>query len=104
MSISTSPIVAPSTTSSRIEDEDFFDDYQSYSSRITRTQTKKSQLESYLEESELDLNMELDILEYWQQNVVRFPELAILARDLLTIPVSMVAPESAFSVGGKTIS
>ena len=98
------PIVVPSTTSSRIEDENFFDDYQSYSSRITRTQTKKSQLESYLEESELDLNMELDILEYWQQNVVRFPELAILARDLLTIPVSTVASESAFSVGGKTIS
>ncbi|XP_021750666.1 zinc finger BED domain-containing protein RICESLEEPER 1-like [Chenopodium quinoa] len=82
---STSPIVAPSTTSSRIEDENFFDDYQSYISRITRTQTKKSQLESYLEEPGLDLNMELDILEYWQQNVVRFPELAILARDFLTI-------------------
>uniref|UniRef100_A0A803MBB6 hAT-like transposase RNase-H fold domain-containing protein n=1 Tax=Chenopodium quinoa TaxID=63459 RepID=A0A803MBB6_CHEQI len=61
---STSPIVAPFTTSSRIEDENFFDDYQSYSSRITRTQTKKSQLESYLEESKLDLNMELYILEY----------------------------------------
>uniref|UniRef100_A0A803N854 HAT C-terminal dimerisation domain-containing protein n=1 Tax=Chenopodium quinoa TaxID=63459 RepID=A0A803N854_CHEQI len=41
--------------------------------------------------------MELDILEYWQQNVVKFPELAILARDLLTIPVSAVASESAFS-------
>uniref|UniRef100_A0A803LP37 BED-type domain-containing protein n=1 Tax=Chenopodium quinoa TaxID=63459 RepID=A0A803LP37_CHEQI len=101
---SNSPIVAPSTTSSRIQDENFFDGYQSYSLRITRTQTKKSQLESYLEESELDLNMELDILEYWQQNVVRFPELAILARDLLTIPVSTVASESSFSVGGKTIS
>uniref|UniRef100_A0A803MPJ3 hAT-like transposase RNase-H fold domain-containing protein n=1 Tax=Chenopodium quinoa TaxID=63459 RepID=A0A803MPJ3_CHEQI len=56
LTFSTSPIVAPSTTSSRIEDENFFDDYQSY-----------------------------NILEYWQQNVVRFPELAILTRDLLTI-------------------
>uniref|UniRef100_A0A803LA19 SRP54-type proteins GTP-binding domain-containing protein n=1 Tax=Chenopodium quinoa TaxID=63459 RepID=A0A803LA19_CHEQI len=91
---STSPIVVPSTTSSRIEDENFFDDYQSYSSRITRTQTKKSQLESYLKESELDLDMELDILEYWQQNAVRFSELAILARDLLTIPILLAAGDT----------
>lgn len=99
---STSPIVVPTPTSAI--DDDLFDDYHSYSSRSTRTQTTKSQLDSYLEDPERDLNSELNVLEFWQQTVVRFPDLASLARDLLTIPVSTVASESAFSLSGKIIS
>ncbi|KMT19294.1 hypothetical protein BVRB_1g013000 [Beta vulgaris subsp. vulgaris] len=99
---STSPIVVPTPTSGI--DDDLFDDYHSYSSRSIRTQITKSQLDSYLEDPERDLNSEMNILEFWQQNVVRFPDLASLARDLLTIPVSTVASESAFSLSGKIIS
>ena len=52
----------------------------------------------------LELNMELDVLEFWHGSSMRYPELSLMARDLLTIPVSTVASESAFSLGGKTIS
>ena len=55
-------------------------------------------------EAPLGHNIELDVLGYWQQSITKYPDLALLARDLLTIPVSTVASESAFSIGGKIIS
>jgi len=48
--------------------------------------------------------MELDVLEFWHGSFMRYLMLSIMARDPLTIPVSIVALESAFSLRGKTIS
>ena len=48
--------------------------------------------------------MELDVLELWSFSSMRYLELSIMPRDLLTIPVSVASSESAFIVGGKTIS
>ena len=45
-------------------------------------------------------NSKFDILAFWKSNQFRYPELAAMARDVLSIPVSTVASESAFSVGG----
>jgi len=42
-------------------------------------------------------------LAWWRLQGVRFPVLSILARDILTIPVSMVPSESAFSTAGRII-
>ncbi|XVF53859.1 hypothetical protein PTKIN_Ptkin05aG0133000 [Pterospermum kingtungense] len=39
----------------------------------------------------------------WKQSHFRYPELASMAQDVLTILVSMVASELAFSVGGKVL-
>ncbi|KMS98808.1 hypothetical protein BVRB_3g068830 [Beta vulgaris subsp. vulgaris] len=100
---SISPIVAPSPPSSGLG-QNYFEDYNSYNPRSISTQIGKSQLDVYLEDEALDMNSELDVLEFWHQNAIRFPELSKMARDLLTIPVSTVASESAFSLGGKIIS
>ncbi|CAH1436980.1 unnamed protein product [Lactuca virosa] len=45
----------------------------------------------------------INILEYWRRHRVRYPDLTTMARDILIILVSIVASESAFSVGGKVL-
>ena len=66
-------------------------------------QAQKTQLELYLDESRVDRNAKLDILAFWKGNEFRYPELAAMARDILSIPFSMVALESTFSVRGRVI-
>ncbi|XP_057795202.1 zinc finger BED domain-containing protein RICESLEEPER 2-like [Salvia miltiorrhiza] len=62
-------------------------------------------------ENELDLYLEerfkpfakLSVLEYWKVNANRFPRLARMARDILSIPITTVASESTFSIGGRIL-
>ncbi|MFQ6669135.1 hypothetical protein Gotur_034501, partial [Gossypium turneri] len=79
------------------------DDYKRYLNESS-TRSEKSQLDIYLEEPELELNSEIDVLDYWSKSSVRNNELSLLARDLLAIPTSTVASESAFSMGKKVIT
>jgi hypothetical protein len=46
---------------------------------------------------------DFDILSYWKGNEFRYPIVAAMARDILSIHVSTVASESTFSVGGRVI-
>jgi hypothetical protein len=64
----------------------------------------KSELEKYLGEDCEDIDStNFDILAWWKTNSSRFPILAHLARDVLAIPISTVASESAFSTGGRVL-
>ncbi|KAG8373471.1 hypothetical protein BUALT_Bualt11G0027700 [Buddleja alternifolia] len=65
----------------------------------------QSQLKLYLNEPLLDRKQfpYLDILDYWRSNHTRYFELALMARDILTIPIIIVASESAFSQCGRNI-
>lgn len=45
-----------------------------------------------------------DVLEFWKSNMSIFPVLAALARDILAIPITSVASESAFSMGGRIVT
>ena len=46
---------------------------------------------------------DFDILAWWKGYESRFPILSTMARDILTVPMSTVASESAFSTGGRVI-
>nr|XP_009779205.1 PREDICTED: zinc finger BED domain-containing protein DAYSLEEPER-like isoform X2 [Nicotiana sylvestris] len=65
----------------------------------------KTQLDLFMEEPNLDrkANPDLDVLAFWKENRLRFPELSLMARDVLSIPISTVASESTFSIGGRII-
>ncbi|KAG6502725.1 hypothetical protein ZIOFF_035012 [Zingiber officinale] len=66
------------------------------------------------EKSELDVDLEegchrhnpndaFDALGWWKLNTNKFPVLSTLARDILAIPITTVASEATFSVGGRVI-
>lgn len=80
-----------------------FDDYDLYVESTT-SQEEKSELDLYLAEPVKKLNENVDILDYWSKSAARYPQLARMARDILAIPVSSVASESAFSLSKKVIT
>ncbi|TYJ30966.1 hypothetical protein E1A91_A06G164700v1, partial [Gossypium mustelinum] len=84
-------------------DFDESDDYKRYLNESS-TMSEKSQLDIYLEEPTLELNSQIDVLDYWSKSSVIYNELSLLVRDLLAIPISTVASESAFSMGKKVIT
>lgn len=65
---------------------------------------QKSELEEYLEEKCKNRTEELDILRYWSKQVDRYPILSSMARDILCVPITTVASESAFSCSGHIIT
>lgn len=63
-----------------------------------------SELDHYLEEKVWQTNTEFDILSWWKTNGFKYPRLQKIARDILAIPISTVASESAFSTSGRLVS
>ncbi|KAL6141558.1 hypothetical protein ACLB2K_059846 [Fragaria x ananassa] len=64
----------------------------------------KSELQKYLDEERLDRKTkEFDVLSWWKMEQLRYPVLGHLACDVLTIPISTVASESAFSIAGRVL-
>ncbi|KAK8928487.1 hypothetical protein KSP39_PZI017404 [Platanthera zijinensis] len=66
-----------------------------------------NELDIYLKEELVcegdDLSKKFDILSWWKVNSTKYKILSLLARDILAIPVSTVASESAFSTGGRVL-
>ncbi|KAL2938003.1 putative AC9 transposase [Bienertia sinuspersici] len=45
-----------------------------------------------------------DNLEYWKSQSVSFPVMSRIAKDVLAIPITSIAVESSFSVGGRVLT
>jgi hypothetical protein len=60
----------------------------------------KTELDRYLAEECEEDTKKFDILDWWKRQSTRFLILSTLARDVLAIPISAVASESAFSTSG----
>ena len=63
----------------------------------------KTELEKFLSEDVEDDLSTFNILDYWKVNSSRFPILHRMVRDVLAVPISTVASESAFSSGGRIL-
>ncbi|KAF7802447.1 zinc finger BED domain-containing protein RICESLEEPER 2-like [Senna tora] len=72
----------------------------------TSSSAGKSELDQYLDEAALDSDFyeDLEVLQYWKDVQKRFPHLSIMARDVLSIPITTVASESAFSIGARVLT
>jgi hypothetical protein len=79
---------------------DFLSDFRKY----LLTCPQKSQLELYLEAPLRDFDEDMDVLEFWRNSSMHYPELSPMARDVLAIPMSTVASKSAFSMAGKVLT
>ncbi|KAG6487825.1 hypothetical protein ZIOFF_056560 [Zingiber officinale] len=72
----------------------------------TITSAGKSQLDLYLEESKLEFAyyQDLNVLEHWKNQNHRYPTLALMACDVLAIPITTVVSESTFSIGARVLT
>ncbi|KAL9687817.1 hypothetical protein QQ045_032224 [Rhodiola kirilowii] len=80
-----------------------FDDYIR---GLDASQNSKSELNTYLEDGIIrlgDVNDYFDPLDWWKSNSLKFRTLSKLACDILAIPLTSVASESAFSAGSHVI-
>jgi hypothetical protein len=63
----------------------------------------RTEIERYFAEDVEPPSKSFDALMWWKINSSKFPVLADVARDVLAIPITTVASESAFSTGGRVI-
>ena len=63
----------------------------------------KTELQKYLNEGLEEDEMGEDVLGWWKVHGPRYPVVAHMASDVLAVPASTVASESAFSTGGRTL-
>lgn len=69
----------------------------------SQNQNSVSDLDKYLEEPVFPRNCDFSVLNWWKVHTPRYPILSMMARDVLGTPMSTVAPESAFSCGGRVL-
>ena len=63
-----------------------------------------SEFELYTSEKVAPRTEQFDVLGWWKHNASKYPTLQCIARDILAIPMTTVALESAFSTSGRLLS
>ncbi|CAL1354099.1 unnamed protein product [Linum trigynum] len=84
-----------------------------YASNINHNTSTSSELQLYLADPLIpafgDIDgvsklLPFDVLQYWKDHQFRFPHLSKMAKDVLSIPITSVASESSFSLGGRILT
>ncbi|XP_031280054.1 zinc finger BED domain-containing protein RICESLEEPER 2-like [Pistacia vera] len=89
-----------------VETADDWDDFSQFLDVVETVEPTKSELDCYLGEGCHKCVGDLttfDALTWWKANSTKFPILSTMARDILAIPITMVASESAFSADSRVI-
>ncbi|GJW01839.1 zinc finger BED domain-containing protein RICESLEEPER 2-like protein [Tanacetum coccineum] len=83
---------------------DHLSQFDVYVQKTVSATPQISELTNYLSEPVKPRTPDFDVLAWWKVNARDFPTLALIARDVLAIPLSTVASESAFSTSGRFVS
>ncbi|XP_022148006.1 zinc finger BED domain-containing protein RICESLEEPER 2-like isoform X2 [Momordica charantia] len=67
----------------------------------SQSEGTKSDLDKYLEEPLFPRNVDFNVLNWWKVHTPRYPILSMMARNVLGIPMSKVAADSAFRTGRR---
>lgn len=101
---SSTPPAIPSTSSSDGLGKRSF---EAFLESEEESESVKSDLEIYLAEPTLrekpEVKSNFDVLMWWMVNESKFPILSVMAKDILSIPVTTVASEATFSAGKRVI-
>ncbi|WCJ24851.1 Zinc finger BED domain-containing protein RICESLEEPER 2 [Euphorbia peplus] len=77
--------------------------FDKYLHETSESQGEKSDLDKYLEEPLFPRSVDFNILNWWKVHTPRYPVLAMMACNILGIPMSKVTPELAFNTGKRVI-
>uniref|UniRef100_A0A7N2LNC3 Transposase n=1 Tax=Quercus lobata TaxID=97700 RepID=A0A7N2LNC3_QUELO len=98
-----------STSSATHKHDDTMRDYDLFVSNATTNIGQRgkdiiSEFELYTSEKVAPRTEQFDVLGWWKHNGSKYPTLQHIARDILAIPMTIVASESAFSTNGRLLS
>lgn len=82
-------------------DSDFLDLSSIYSAK-KKSEHWREEINRYLDIPEVQ--MDVDVLQWWKKNAALFPCLSKMARDILAIPASSVSVERFFSTGSLVMT
>lgn len=79
--------------------------FEIFDASAAATRSIKSDMDSYLNAPLVpQFDGDFDVLQFWKSQQALYPILACMARDVLAIPITSVASESTFSMGGRTFT
>ncbi|KAK6158982.1 hypothetical protein DH2020_006296 [Rehmannia glutinosa] len=82
-------------------------EFELWAQKLDTIVPNKSELDIYLEEGlyvcKDGVDTDFNALDWWKANTLKFRTLNNMARDILSIPITTVASESAFSAGGRVL-
>ena len=91
----------PDDVEDNLESQLFYEWLQA--STASGSTSTKTEIDRYLSNGCEAFSQSFDLLNWWKVNEPNYPILARIARDVLAMPVSTVASESAFSTGGRVL-
>jgi len=79
--------------------------FAQFSSQNSSIRSERSELDIYLDDPRVVVRPteNFNVLAWWKKNSDAYPILSLMARDFLSIPVSTVSSESAFSAAGRIL-
>ncbi|KAG6756348.1 hypothetical protein POTOM_039776 [Populus tomentosa] len=98
-----STLPGSSLPSTSTDSRDRLKGFDKFLHESSQGQSAISDLEKYLEEPVFPRNCDFNILNWWKVHTPRYPILSMMARDILGTPMSTIAPELAFGVGGRVL-